>query len=259
LSKPKEEASAKPVDDGPPETDEERAKRLRKEERRKLRVSWKPDEELTEVRLFTHDPDEELGHDDSMMRDVGDVGGEGRMLKLHKDLDDDDEEDGAGREESLHPYTTPKGMCSPLLFGWNIIINTILEIDFGVVEADERNRNFLKRAGTQVPKSPEKLAQDHRETTTLAVFYTSPADVPNSPKEPPPSAMENVALTETPFGEPTDQTQVSSSTSFNCLTLLTRDLLHSAGKPITSPPRIHQSLLLQRPIPARLTLHLSLR
>ncbi|KAK2759924.1 hypothetical protein FQN54_002660 [Arachnomyces sp. PD_36] len=189
LSKPKEEVSAKPVDDGPPETDEEREKRLRKEERRKLRVSWKPDEELTEVRLFTHDPEEELGHDDSMMRDVGDVGGEGRMLKLHKDLDDEDDEDGAGREEALHPYATPQ------------------EIDFSEMESEERNRNFCKRGGIQEPKSPEKLAQDQRETNTLAVFYTSPADVPSSPKEPPASAMETTASAETSFGEPADQTQ----------------------------------------------------
>jgi hypothetical protein len=111
LGKPKETTSSKPTDDGPPETEEERAKRLRKEERRKLRVSWKPDDSLTETRLFTHDPDEEMGHDDSMMRDVGDVGGEGRMLKLHKDLDEfDDDEEGGVREESLWPYTSPLGM-----------------------------------------------------------------------------------------------------------------------------------------------------
>lgn len=119
LSKPKEETSTKPVDDSPPETDEEREKRLRKEERRKLRVSWKPDDELTEVRLFTQDPEEQIGHDDSMMRDVGDVGGEGRMLKLHKDLDDEDE-DGPGREESLNPYTMPKGMSFAGLSNKNI-------------------------------------------------------------------------------------------------------------------------------------------
>lgn len=209
LSKPKEEVSTKPVEDGPPETDEEREKRLRKEERRKLRVSWKPDEELTEVRLFTHDPDEELGHDDSMMRDVGDVGGEGRMLKLHKDLDDDDEEDGAGCEESLHPYAMPEGMPSIPLSNWNQRANNTTEIDFSVVETEERNRNFIKRGGIQMPKSAEKLAQDQRESTTLAVFHTSPADIPNSPKEPPASAMEYTASTETPFGEPADQTQVS--------------------------------------------------
>lgn len=61
LNKPKEAPTPKPTEDHPPETEEERSKRLRKEERRKLRVTWKPDDNLTEVRLFTHDPDEELG------------------------------------------------------------------------------------------------------------------------------------------------------------------------------------------------------
>lgn len=110
LSKPKEPEPAKVVDDRPPETEEERTKRLRKEERRKLRVSWKADDSLIEVRLFTHDPEEEIGHDDSMIRDVDDVGGEGRMLKMHRDLDDmDEDEDGNAGEETLNTYEVPTG------------------------------------------------------------------------------------------------------------------------------------------------------
>ena len=55
-----------------------------------------------------HDPEEELGHDDSMIRDVGDVGGEGRMLKMHKELEimDEDDESNAGEEE-LAPWRPP--------------------------------------------------------------------------------------------------------------------------------------------------------
>lgn len=86
-----------------PETAEEKRKRLRKEERRKLRVTFKPDNQLVEVRLFHHDVDEELGHEANMIRDVSDVGGEGRMFKQHKDMDvDDDDEPG---EENVRPYT----------------------------------------------------------------------------------------------------------------------------------------------------------
>lgn len=110
LNKPKEPTPTKVVEE-PPETEEEKAKRLRKEERRKLRVSWKPDDSLTEVRLFTHDPDEEIGHDESMIRDVSDVGGEGRMLKLHRGLEDlDDEEDQDLNDGSMLSYTTPLGI-----------------------------------------------------------------------------------------------------------------------------------------------------
>lgn len=114
LSKPKELVPSKPAEDLPPETEEERKKRIRKEERRKLRVSWKPDDSLTEIRLFTHDPEEDIGHDDSMIRDVADVGGEGRTLKLHRgmdDLDDEDEDDDPeARTKTFHPYTSPTGM-----------------------------------------------------------------------------------------------------------------------------------------------------
>lgn len=41
------------------------------------------------------------------------------------------------------------------------------------------------------------------------VFYTSPADVPWSPKEPPPPSEDEPATTETPFGEPDERVQVS--------------------------------------------------
>ena len=100
--------TTKPEENLPPETEEEKKKRLRKEERRKLRVSFKPDDSLTEVRIFVHDPEEEMGHDDSMIRDVGDVGGEGRMLKMHKDLEGlDEDDDGTNVEEVLAIWNTP--------------------------------------------------------------------------------------------------------------------------------------------------------
>lgn len=110
LSKPKEAPVAKPAEERPPETEEERQKRIRKESRRKLRVTWKPDDSLTEVRLFTHDPEEELRPGDSSLRGVGDVKGEGSVLKLHKDLEDLEEDDLGGiREISLQDYTALTG------------------------------------------------------------------------------------------------------------------------------------------------------
>lgn len=95
LNKSKNDTPSKSEETRPPETTEERRKRLRKEQRRKMRVSFKSDDELVEVRVFEHDPEEELGHDDSMMRDVGDNRSEGQMLKMHKDRDlmDEEEED----------------------------------------------------------------------------------------------------------------------------------------------------------------------
>ena len=101
LNKSKVDAPSKSEETRPPETTEERKKRLRKEQRRKMRVSFKADDELVEIRTFEHDPEEELGHDDSMVRDVGDNRSEGQMLKMHKDLDlmDEEEEDYEPTEE----------------------------------------------------------------------------------------------------------------------------------------------------------------
>jgi hypothetical protein len=104
LEKPKE-----PSESRTPETEEERQKRLRKEARRKLRVTWKPDDSLTAIRYFTHDPDEELGPN-GRSRQSGDVKGEGSILKLHKNLDELEEDDEGGmREEQLFDYHAPSG------------------------------------------------------------------------------------------------------------------------------------------------------
>lgn len=113
LSRPREPTPTKPVEELPPETEEEKQKRLRKEERRKLKVHFKPDDSLVEVRYFTHDPDEEVGHEDSMMRDVSDVGGEGRMLKLHRGIDDFDDEEERSKGEIFFSWRRPTGKWSP--------------------------------------------------------------------------------------------------------------------------------------------------
>ena len=101
LNKSKSDTPSKSEEARPPETPDEKLKRLRKEQRRKMRVSFKADDELVEVRTFEHDPEEELGHDDSMVRDVGDSRNEGQMLKMHKDLNlmDEEEEDYEPTEE----------------------------------------------------------------------------------------------------------------------------------------------------------------
>ncbi|RHZ48883.1 uncharacterized protein CDV56_103618 [Aspergillus thermomutatus] len=191
LNKQKDSESVEPAEDRPPETEEERQKRLRKEARRKLRVTWKPDDSLTEVRLFTHDPDEELGPGDRSQGEIGDIKGEGSVLKLHRDLEDlEDDDDGVIREENLMDYSEPS------------------EIDKGDMTSDDRSRNYIKRGGTQEPTSPEKQAQDHREATTLMVFYTSPADIPSSPKEPPQPDAEEPVTEVTSFGELPDHIKV---------------------------------------------------
>ncbi|CAG8193740.1 unnamed protein product [Penicillium salamii] len=189
LNKPKEAPSPKPTEDHPPETEEQRTKRLRKEERRKLRVTWKPDDNLTEVRLFTHDPDEELGPGDGSMRSMGDVKGEGSVLKLHKDMEELEEEDMGGIRETV--------------FSDEYNLSTI-DHDFET----PMDSNFVKRGGPLAPLSPEKEAQDQREATTLMVFYTSPADMPETPKEPPSPDLDEVVPDVVPFGAIPDLVRV---------------------------------------------------
>ena len=187
MSKPKE-VEPKKVEDRPPETEDERRNRIRKEERRKLRVSWRPEESLVEIRIFTHDPEEEIGHADSMMRDVDDVGGEGRMLKLHKDLDElDDEEEAQAAGEDLETYSLPS------------------EVDFGELDPDDRSRNYIKCGGTVEPESPASEAQARFEDNTLMVVYSLPSDVPSTPKEPPTPSDEEEYTPLTSFGEPSDR------------------------------------------------------
>lgn len=211
LNKQKEPEPAQPVEEGPPETEEEREKRLRKEARRKLRVSWKPESSLTEVRYFTHDPEEELGPGDRPQREAGDVKGEGRILKLHKDVDELGEEDeGAVREVKLLDYRVPPGMEPFPLHAVNLDLTKLTVLETATdLPSEDRARNFIKRGGTQEPTSPEKKAQEHREATTLMVFYTSLADVPPSPKEPPPPSDDEIVPDEQAFGELPDHVKVS--------------------------------------------------
>ena len=168
LEEPKEEkrVEKKPEKEAPPETVEEKAKRLRKEARRKLHVSFKVGDELEEIRYFTHHPEEELGHDDSQMRDVTDVGGEGRMLKLHADMMDVDEEDDGEDESKFVAFRSPSA------------------IEFNVLPPDERDRNYARFGGKLEPDSPERLAREKYETDTLSVFYTDEKDIPPNPREP---------------------------------------------------------------------------
>jgi Zinc finger domain len=189
MSRPKP-VEEKKVDDRPPETEEERKKRLRKEERRKLRVSWAPEDALTQIKLFIHDPEEEIGHADSAMRDVDDVGGEGRMLKLHKDLEDlDDDDDTRMAGDDMEPYTAPT------------------EVDFSVIDMQARSISYMRRGGVEKPESAEKEAQDAREQTTLMVVYALPSDVPPTPKEPPAGGDEDDYTPLTSFGEPEEKTR----------------------------------------------------
>jgi hypothetical protein len=152
------------------ETDAQKTKRLRKESRRHLRVSWPEDKELEKIRLFTHDPDEDTGHDANMIRDVADVGNEGRMFKqLHEQYTEIEEEEEE-KEESFgnSEYRIPS------------------EVDpSDAIEAAELSKHYNRfAAGTQVADSPDRKLQEEREDRILMEVYLTRADIPPRPKSP---------------------------------------------------------------------------
>ena len=190
-----------------PETAEEKKKRLRKEERRKLRVSFKADEDLVQVREFIHDPEEELGHEDSQVRDVKDTRGEGQMLKMHKDLDLEEDEDYEPPEEIVMPeWATPKGMRYRSVYK-TCITNVHTEIDFSTIDEQELARNYTNRGGKLEIRSEERVVQEQRELSTLLAFYTNLSDIPASPREPNDAFAGELAKEES-FGPPTEETKV---------------------------------------------------
>lgn len=158
MDKPKEAPKSR-IEEIPNETAEARAKRLRKESRKRLRVSWKADSDLVETRIFEHDPDEETGHEDSMMRDAGDTAKEGEMLKRHRaDAEDVDEDD----DDEIDFYTPH-------------------EIDFSEMKDDG---NFTKTGGLEVPDSASREAHNKYESGRMMTVFAS-GERPNTPKEPP--------------------------------------------------------------------------
>lgn len=187
LTKPKEPETAptKTEKDVPNETPEQKTKRLRKEARRHLRVTFRPDASLVAIKYFSHDPEEDLGHEENFTRDAGDLGGEGHMFKQHKELEEDDEDEDD--ETEYRPWTEPS------------------QVDFSVVDPEERKRNYVPYGGGEnVPTCPEKEANVRRENDILMVFYTSPGDIPPSPHEPPEQSEDGTA-TVTMFGTPPDK------------------------------------------------------
>ena len=56
-------------------------------------------------------------------------------------------------------------------------------------------------------KSDERTTQEQRELSTLMVIYTTPSDIPSSPREPS-EPFTGDTLMEESFGAPIDETKV---------------------------------------------------
>lgn len=172
ISKPKAAKAAQAVatpDSGndTPETPEEKQRRLRKEQRRKLRVTWKEGEELTQVRIFHKDIGEDEGRAGNMIRDARDDRSEGMVLKQGMKLDEEEEE-----EIPYRPWFEPTA------------------VSFATIEENQREKSFLNRGGNTAIHTPQQDFIAERENRELMVIYTDPADIPSTPKSPPPPSQQ---------------------------------------------------------------------
>lgn len=178
MDKPKEQPQTKAAVVDPSETPEARERRLRKEARRKLRVSWKPEGQLVQTRVFEHDPDEETGHEDSMMRDVGDTGKEGEMLKKRMQMQDAEDD-----SDDEFEYSPPS------------------EVDFSDI-ADVSQDNFTKCGGSKSAESTARDMQSQHESGNMMTIFAA-GEQPNTPQEPPEIDDDDFNPV-VDFGEPSD-------------------------------------------------------
>ncbi|OLN93110.1 hypothetical protein CCHL11_07464 [Colletotrichum chlorophyti] len=163
------------------ESPEEKVKRLRKEARRKLRVTWRPESELVQVRIFHKEAAED---EDNMTKDAADDRSEGMMLKQRANFNEDEDD-----EDDL-PY---RPWIEPTL------------ADLSGIPKDFREKSYFTRGGDLTFHTDEQKAMEKREKNELMVIYTDASDIPPTPKSP---ALEAATLSSEakvghlPQGEP---------------------------------------------------------
>ncbi|OIW23593.1 hypothetical protein CONLIGDRAFT_135920 [Coniochaeta ligniaria NRRL 30616] len=142
------------------ETDEERQRRIRKEERRalNLRVAFKKDKELVAIREFHVEEAEDEDRDDHMILDANDDKAEGMLLK-------------ASRSSQID---TDREWEEPIL------------IDFTTIPEEQRQKTFVTRGGHIEVETEQQKLMAEKEMTEVMVVYTDAADIPSSASSPRP-------------------------------------------------------------------------
>ena len=74
-------------------------------------------------------------------------------------------------------------------------------IDLSDIPLEERERNSVTRGGKVDVHSSERTAQKQRELNTLMVVYSTPSDIPSTPREPH-DAHSGEVVAEQRFGSP---------------------------------------------------------
>lgn len=158
------------------ETPDEKARRLRKEKRRHLRVTWKEGDELTEVREFQKDAEEDEGRAGNMIRDAHDDRSEGMMLKQGLMSGVQDEEEDEDDDLPYRPWEQPAG------------------IDFDSIPQETRAKSFINRGGLEKIETQQQKLIAERENKELMVVYTDPSDIPPTPKSPHPQPLQDTDM-----------------------------------------------------------------
>ena len=176
------------AEDLPAETPEEKAIRIRKEARRRLHVSWKPEDQLVKVRYFTHDPEEDKRVDPSQSRDAADHGREGRMFRDRR-RQTDTEGDGDGDATTVATEEMTEAMTEAIreVARWNgTPFPNLMQIEFNEdIGEKERGDNYAPfGGGAKQPDCAEREHQKLREASTLLTVYADPSEIPATPMEP---------------------------------------------------------------------------
>ncbi|KAI0420118.1 hypothetical protein F5X98DRAFT_53665 [Xylaria grammica] len=175
IAKPAEKPKAPERVVKAPETADEKARRLRKESRRGRTVSWKPDDQLVQIRFFEHDSTEDEGRASNMIRDARDNRLEGQMLKqMQRSMqgEDDEDEDGNPTETDIRPWVSPR------------------LLDYSHLDSSRREKNYVTRGGIREIESEQKKVMEEYENRELMSIYTTLSEIPDTPKSPPKKALE---------------------------------------------------------------------
>ena len=188
IAKPKEKPKPREEPKGRPETEEEKARRLRKESRRGRRVTWAPEEQLVEYRYFQHDSAEDEGRAKNELQDAHDNRSEGQALKSAfksqkekedgEESEDDDEVDV--KETALRDWKKIS-VADPLL------------------NEERAAKNFERRGGSQKTNTKQQKFISDYESRELMSIYTTISEIPISQRPPPHKA----------FAEPISQPSVT--------------------------------------------------
>lgn len=164
-AKKPEVAAVPEKEDSTPEDNDmpgDKAKRERKLARRKLRVTWKSDDELVQVKVFHKHDAEDEGREGNMIRDAADDKSEGMVLKQRATIEDDEDDD----DVPYQPWEEPSAS------------------DLSSLDDEARKKNFVTRGGEVTFTTEEQTRIAEREQRELMAIYADPSDIPPSPRSP---------------------------------------------------------------------------